>query len=59
MEYHPMLRDKYENSAQFLPDYYSNINGPMSAGAVVVPTTYAIDHNVLASFRNGIAPVQF
>ncbi len=56
-EYHPMLRDKYENSAQFLANYYSNINGTNVRGAVVVPTQYAIDHNVLEAFRSGIAPM--
>ena len=56
-EYHPMLRDKYENSAQFLPNYYTNINGTNIRGAIVVPTQYAIDHNVLASFRTGVAPL--
>lgn len=56
-EYHPMLRDKYENSAQFLPDYYTNVNGSSVRGAIVVPTQYALDHNVLASFRTGVAPL--
>ncbi|WP_187143416.1 TonB-dependent receptor [Terriglobus albidus] len=56
-EYHPMLRDKYENSAQFLPDSYTNVNGTNVRGVVVVPTAYAINNNVLASFRNGIAPM--
>jgi hypothetical protein len=56
-EYHPMLRDKFENSAQFLPDVYTNINGTNVRGAVAVPTTYAIQHDVLPSFASGIAPV--
>jgi hypothetical protein len=56
-EYHPMLRDKFENSAQFLPDLYTNINGVNVHGAVAVPTTYALQHNVLASFASGIAPI--
>jgi len=56
-EYHPMLRDKYENSAQFLPDTYTSINGVNVRGAVVVPTTYALNNNVLPSFRNGISPL--
>lgn len=56
-EYHPMLRDKYENSAQFLPDVYTNVNGQIVHGAVVVPGTYAMQHNVLPSFTSGIAPV--
>jgi hypothetical protein len=56
-EYHPMLRDKYENSAQFLPNFYSNVSGSNVRGAVVVPTQYAIDHNVISTFRSGIAPL--
>ena len=56
-EYHPMLRDKFENSAQFLPDVYTNVNGANVHGAVAVPTNYAIQHNVLPSFASGIAPV--
>jgi hypothetical protein len=56
-EYHPMLIDKYENSAQFLPDIFTNVNGTNVRGAVVVPTNYAMTNNVLASFRNGVSPV--
>lgn len=56
-EYHPMLRDKFQNSAQFLTDYYSNANGSNVRGAIVVPTQYAIDNNVLSSFRTGVLPL--
>src|SRR5258708_21466703 len=51
-----MLRDKYENSAQYLPDVYTNVNGVNVHGAVAVPGPYAMQHDVLPSFASGIAP---
>jgi hypothetical protein len=36
-EYHPPFTDKYNNLANFLPDYYSVQNGATFRGAVVVP----------------------
>ncbi|WP_263383083.1 TonB-dependent receptor [Granulicella arctica] len=56
-EYHPVLTDKFQNSANFLPDYYSNINGTTVHGAVVVPGTYALANNVLPAFIKQIAPL--
>ncbi|CAN5499810.1 hypothetical protein BH10ACI4_BH10ACI4_35590 [soil metagenome] len=55
-EYHPMLRDKFENSAQFLPDYTSSVARVTVKGAVVLPTQYGITNNVLPAFRAAIAP---
>src|SRR5258708_8052690 len=55
-EYHPMLRDKYENSAQFLPDVYTNVNGVNVHGAVAVSAPYTIQHGVLPCFARGLAP---
>jgi hypothetical protein len=56
-EYHPMLRDQYENSANFLPDYTSTVAGQPVRGAIVVPGTYAIQNNVLPAFTSGVAPI--
>jgi hypothetical protein len=36
-EYHPMFQDHYSNTANFLPDYTSTVNGVTVNGAVVVP----------------------
>jgi hypothetical protein len=36
-EYHPAFRDHYNNTADFLPNYYSDINGVTVHGAVVIP----------------------
>jgi hypothetical protein len=36
-EYHPSFNDHFDNLADFLPDYYSVINGVSVRGAVVVP----------------------
>lgn len=36
-EYHPMFRDQNNNTANFLPNYYSIQNGQTIHGAVVVP----------------------
>ncbi len=36
-EYHPAFNDHFSNVADFLPDYYSVINGVPVRGAVVVP----------------------
>jgi hypothetical protein len=36
-EYHPPFYDKFNNLANFLPDYYSTYNGAVVRGAVVVP----------------------
>lgn len=56
-EYHPVLIDKFQNSANFLPDYYSNVNGTTLHGAVVVPSSYAVQHDVLPDFLQQIAPL--
>lgn len=56
-EYHPMLRDKYSNSAQFLPDYRTNLNGSVVRGAIIVPDTYALAHNVLPAFTSAVTPL--
>jgi hypothetical protein len=56
-EWHPVMIDSKENSAQLLPDYYSNIDGVNVRGAVVIPGEYAAQHNVLDSFVQGIAPM--
>lgn len=57
-EYHPMLLDKYQNSAQFLPDAVNTYGGVTVHGAVVVPGQYAVDHNIIPAFAAGIAPIQ-
>jgi Carboxypeptidase regulatory-like domain/TonB dependent receptor len=36
-EYHPAFNDHFNNLADFLPDYYSVVNGVPVRGAVVVP----------------------
>ena len=36
-EYHPMFQDHYNNTANFLPDYSSIVNGVSVHGAVVIP----------------------
>jgi hypothetical protein len=36
-EYHPAFRDHYNNTADFLPNYYSDVNGVTVHGAVVIP----------------------
>lgn len=36
-EYHPVFNDHFNNLADFLPDYYSVVNGVTVRGAVVVP----------------------
>jgi outer membrane receptor protein involved in Fe transport len=36
-EYHPPFNDHFNNLADFLPDYYSVVNGATVRGAVVVP----------------------
>ncbi|MHB1021216.1 MAG: outer membrane beta-barrel protein [Acidobacteriaceae bacterium] len=56
-EYHPVMQDEKQNNAQFLPDYYSSVNGNLVRGAVIVPGQYALSHNVLQSFATGIAPL--
>jgi len=43
----------YENSAQFLPDYYSNINGTNVRGRGCRSHTYAIDHMCWQAFGMG------
>ena len=43
-EYHPMFRDRYNNLANFDPDYTSTVNGQTVKGAVILPGqgTYSI-----------------
>ena len=36
-EYHPGFRDHYNNTADFIPNYYSVVNGVTEHGAVVIP----------------------
>ena len=36
-EYHPMFQDHYNNTANFLPNYTSIVNGVTVNGAVVIP----------------------
>ncbi len=55
-EYHPMLKDKYQNSANFLPDYTSTVNGTTVHGAIDVPGAYALANNVLPAFLSQISP---
>jgi hypothetical protein len=40
-EYHPMFRDHLLNSTNFLPDYYSVVNGQAVRGAAVIPSQQA------------------
>jgi hypothetical protein len=56
-EYHPMMRDHYGNSAQFLPDYSSFQNGQLVQGAIVVPDQKALTDLTLPSFAAGVAPL--
>lgn len=56
-EYHPMMRDHYGNSAQFLPDYSSAQNGNLVQGAIVVPDQKALTDLTLPSFAAGVAPL--
>ena len=55
-EYHPPFTDKYDNVANFLPDYISTVNGATVRGAVDVPSQYALSHNVLPQFQSEVAP---
>jgi hypothetical protein len=43
-EYHPMFRDRYNNLANFDPNYTSTVNGQTVQGAVILPGegTYSI-----------------
>ena len=43
-EYHPMFRDRYNNLANFDPNYTSTVNGQTVKGAVIIPGqgTYSI-----------------
>jgi hypothetical protein len=53
-EYHPMFNDDKYNTATFLPDYYSVINGVTVHGAVVVPD--ARINGLDSDFVKAIAP---
>jgi Carboxypeptidase regulatory-like domain/TonB dependent receptor-like, beta-barrel len=54
-EYHPMFRDHLLNVTNFLPDYYSVINGQTVRGAVVIPNQAAF--SILnPGFVTSIAP---
>jgi hypothetical protein len=53
-EYHPMFMDHYNNTANFLPDYYSVVNGVTVHGAVVIPD--AAQSLVNPAFAQSIAP---
>ncbi len=53
-EYHPMFQDHNNNTANFLPDYYSVQNGVTVHGAVVIPD--AATSLVNPAFAASIAP---
>jgi hypothetical protein len=55
-EYHPPFTDKFDNTANFLTNYVSSSNGQTIRGAVVVPSQYAVENNVIAQFRNSVSP---
>jgi hypothetical protein len=54
-EYHPMFRDRYNNLANFDPNYTSVVNGQTVQGAVIIPGpgTYSITS---PEFIQAIAP---
>ena len=54
-EYHPMFRDHYDNTANFLPDYTSTVNGVSVHGAVVIPDDAVKLIN--PAFAQSIAPM--
>lgn len=53
-EYHPMFQDHNNNTANFLPDYSTTVNGVAVHGAVVVPDKGVPLIN--AAFAQSIAP---
>ena len=53
-EYHPMFRDHYNNTANFLPDYDSVVNGVKVHGAVIIPD--GSEKLVHPAFAGSIAP---
>lgn len=53
-EYHPNYRDRYNNTANFLPDYVSTVNGTTVNGAVVIPDDGV--SNLNQAFVDSIAP---
>src|SRR5262249_28517500 len=53
-EYHPMFLDNYNNTANFLPDYNSVVNGVKVHGAVVIPNEAV--KLVHPAFAESIAP---
>ena len=53
-EYHPMFQDRYNNTANFLPDYTSVVNGVNVHGAVVIPNEAV--KLVHPAFAQSIAP---
>jgi len=53
-EYHPGFRDHYNNTADFIPNYYSDINGVTTHGAVVIPDLAVSQLN--PGFVQSIAP---
>jgi hypothetical protein len=56
-EYHPMFSDSLHNTATFLPDYESVVNGVLVRGAVVVPDARinGLDEDLVQS----VAPTPF
>jgi Carboxypeptidase regulatory-like domain/TonB dependent receptor len=54
-EYHPMFGDHLYNTANFLPNTSSVINGQVVQGTVVVPDQGL--HQVIPSFAQSIAPI--
>jgi len=53
-EYHPMFEDHYNNTANFLPDYNTVVNGVKVHGAVVIPKEAV--KLVHPAFAQSIAP---
>ncbi len=53
-EYHPNYRDHYNNTANFLPDYVSTVNGATVNGAVVIPDDGV--SNLNEAFADSISP---
>ncbi|MEO8099683.1 MAG: TonB-dependent receptor [Acidobacteriota bacterium] len=53
-EYHPNYRDHYNNTANFIPDIDTIVNGVKVHGAVVIPDDGVV--NVAQPFRDSIFP---
>ena len=53
-EYHPNYRDHYNNTANFVPDINTTVNGVAVHGAVVIPDEGGV--NINPAFRGSISP---